>query len=336
MKKLKFPVKYSQKDPRWGSELLGYNTNTSYNLYNYGCLITCLAMISSYYGQEETPATINNKLKNINGFVSGGLYVWGSFPKISNSEEVKTNTPLPLTDAQIAHIKDNIDNGYPVMVQLDYNPKTVELDMHYVIINGYDGDEFFIVDPIDGTEQSLNRYLGWFRPDIRKTIEQFVVYIGEVIEGQTLEELLKTEVPKKNFEGNIRTVEFYFREWEVEKRQNLILSKDFEETVEGYQNDIKTLENRNGELEGTYLKYKQDTDIVMQDLQEKRIKAEESLSTCETNYEKLNEKYTTARARISTLNSEVKALKEKQLIISDYPISELLKEIVRKLFKINR
>jgi hypothetical protein len=240
-------------------------------------------MISSYYGQDETPSTINNKLKSVNGFVSGGLYVWGSFPKITDIEEAKTNTPLPLTDAQIANIKDNIDKGFPVMVQLDFNPKTVGFDMHYVIINGYDGDEFFIIDPIDGTEQSINRYLGWYKPSVRNTIEQYIVYMGEVVfDGVTLEELLKTDVPKKNFEGNIRNVEFYFREWEIEKTQNQNLSNEFNKKMEEYQEEVESLLERNRELQDTYLKYKTDSDEVMQQLQEDKIKAEETLSTCET------------------------------------------------------
>ena len=62
-------------DSRWGNVFLGFNTQLPYNIYNFGCLITCIAMVCKYYGKEENPLSINDKLKKVNGFVSGGNYV---------------------------------------------------------------------------------------------------------------------------------------------------------------------------------------------------------------------------------------------------------------------
>jgi len=141
-------------------------------------------MVGKYYGFDDTPATVNKDLKDATGFVGGGLYVWGKYPTLRKGiKETMFSTPDPLTDAQYAVIKQALGNGYPVMLQIDYNPKTVPTDTHYVLVIGYDeGDEnnLTIADPLGGTIHSLKDYLGWYRPSMRKTIEQVVVYEGKV------------------------------------------------------------------------------------------------------------------------------------------------------------
>lgn len=182
---IKLPFVFSQQDSRWANSLLGFNTNSVYNFYNYACLITCLAMLSKYYGKDENPQTINDKLKTVNGFVAGGGdYIYGGIIKLfGDIKERVTITPNALTDAQIGEIKTALDAGYPVMVQLDYNPRTVDLDSHFVLLVDYDpADEnnFTIADPIGGKLQSIKAYLGWFRPSVRKTIEKYIIYTGQV------------------------------------------------------------------------------------------------------------------------------------------------------------
>jgi hypothetical protein len=184
MRKLNLNTLFSQRDGRWGNILLGFNTNPSYNIANYGCLVTCLAMISNYYGKGDNPLTINEKIKQVNGFVSGGNYVWGSLTKFyGDIQEKLTNTPQKLTDAQINEIKQAIDAGYPVMFQIDFNPETAPTDMHYVLCVGYDeSDEnnFQIADPWTGQIHSLKDYLRGTRPSARITIEQYIIYQGPV------------------------------------------------------------------------------------------------------------------------------------------------------------
>ena len=184
MRKLSLPNIYSQRDGRWGNILLGFNTNPQYNIANYGCLITCLSMVVNYYGKNDTPQTINEKLKQVNGFVSGGLYVWGAITKYyGDIKEKLVNTPQKLTDSQINEIKQAIDNGYPVIFQIDFIPETSPTDMHYVLCIGYDdADEnnFQIADPWIGQIRSLKDYLRGTRPSARISIEQYIIYQGKV------------------------------------------------------------------------------------------------------------------------------------------------------------
>ena len=184
--RINLPSVYSQQDSRWGRTLLGFNKQTQFNIYNYGCLITCLAMLCKYYNKDETPVSINEKLINLGGgkgfATGGGDYIWGAIHKIfTDINEVKTETPDPLSDDQINQIKSSLDQGNPVMIQIDVNPKTVENDTHYALIVDYDSNDennFTIADPIGGRVHSLKDYLGWFRPSARKTIYKFVLFTG--------------------------------------------------------------------------------------------------------------------------------------------------------------
>lgn len=163
----------SQKDKRWASKLLGFNTEPQYNIGNYGCLITSQAMFL-----ETTPDLVNDKLKAVNGFVNGGFYVYGSlqkaYPQVL-SEKV-TQTPNPLTDTQLKEIKVALDSGKFVMVGIDAIPNTQAYDQHFVLLASYSSDNFEIHDPWTGTERPLSDYFGTYAKTIRTLVYQYMIY----------------------------------------------------------------------------------------------------------------------------------------------------------------
>lgn len=254
MTTLTLPVLYSQQDGRWANVLLGFNTSQPYNFYNYACLITCLAMIARYYGKDDSPVTINDKLKALQpaGFVSGGNYVWGSFQRqYGDIKENRTTTPDALTDEQMGEIRTAIDAGYPVMVQLDYNPKTVEYDMHFVLLVGYninDENDFTIADPIGGRVHSLKDYLGWFRPSARNTIEQYIIFKGKVPTANSQCLLPNTDEWRKTYEGLVhgsgewdKTVHEYINESADPKATQFI---DIQRVISGIKSRSTDLEHQ--------------------------------------------------------------------------------------------
>ncbi len=189
--RVELPIKYSQLDSRWGDIILGFNPGLPWNIYNYGCLLACLAMVARYFGKDVNPLTLNDLFKSMGAgkafkagsgeYVSGGLHLL-----YRDVAEKQTLTPDLLTDAQIGEIKDALDHGFPVVIQLDYNPKTVQNDMHFVTIVDYnpnDENDFTIADPLTGGTRSLKDYLGWFKPNARNTIEQYIIFSGKVPEN---------------------------------------------------------------------------------------------------------------------------------------------------------
>lgn len=62
---------YNQTDPRWSMEKLGKSQST---VGRYGCLITAIMTLNSWYGGTETPGWAARNLS----FTSGGLLFWKS------------------------------------------------------------------------------------------------------------------------------------------------------------------------------------------------------------------------------------------------------------------
>lgn len=202
----------SQRNSAWAKIPLGFNTDPQYTIGGYGCLITCLAMSCNYYGEEETPATLNEKLKKAKMFTNGGFYSWGGITAVHPEiKEKVTLTPAKLTDAQIKEIQKAIDSGYPVMVQIDFQPEDADPDMHYVLLIGYDKENFTMADPWTGTIAPLAVYLRNTKPTARDSIEQYYILSGN-IPAQT-----PSEVDKLKEELKEMTTDRDYQKGEKEK-----------------------------------------------------------------------------------------------------------------------
>jgi hypothetical protein len=204
-------------------------------------------MLSQYFGKGETPATINEKLKGVNGFVTGGNYIWGSITKIHKDiTETVIETPLPLTDGQINKIKQEIDEGYPVMCQIDYNPQTVKSDQHFVLIVGYnpaEENDFTIADPLGGAEVSLKKYLGWLKPSARKSIDKFICYRGPKPKiTADMIPILKEHF--KVFVHNDQQWHKLIAYLELGTDPNTTQFEDVQRVIAGYKSNKTDLENR--------------------------------------------------------------------------------------------
>src|SRR3990167_4789113 len=103
--RVNLPILYSQWDDRWNQDLLGFNTDPKFNMYNYGCYVTAWAMVCRYYGKDINPGQLNQSLKNLGigrGFDRSGSYVPGGVNKIyGDVKEVRIATPSAATDTQL-------------------------------------------------------------------------------------------------------------------------------------------------------------------------------------------------------------------------------------------
>lgn len=171
-------------NPVWSKRLLGNNTDPKYNFENFACLLCCLASIANYYKRNVDPVALNEELKRIGGYPPGsGEYINGKlqelFPEI---KERGVPTPAELTDAQMQEIKSSLDAGHPVVIGVDYNPKTIAFDSHFVILVDYDPNDennFTIADPLGGRIHSLKDYLSTTVPTARKSIWKYFIFQGE-------------------------------------------------------------------------------------------------------------------------------------------------------------
>ncbi len=167
MKKLELNNLYSQRDNSWSSELLGYNTSQPYTIGNYGCLITSYGMYI-----DKNPHDVNELLKDNDGFTNGRLFIWSKCTVLGLSQiYISPKYSGPVTDHGINKIKEHIDNGRPLICEVDFNPSTVSEEMHFLLVIGHDGDKIFAADPWSGEIINLDVYGG-----AKRAIIQFRAY----------------------------------------------------------------------------------------------------------------------------------------------------------------
>ncbi len=138
-------VYYSQNDPKWKSDRLGFGTQESETIGYVGCALTSVAMTLSGHGFVITPKDLNQKLKDINGFAGSGIR-WSSvpqlFPQVRLNSIIKCNdTPAPLAQIDAA-----LAAGQPAVICVDSTPAEGLLT-HYVVLIARKGDDYLMLDP---------------------------------------------------------------------------------------------------------------------------------------------------------------------------------------------
>ena len=91
---------YSQQDPKWSAKLLGFDY--AITIGAAGCLLTSMAMVCSVYGFTETPDSLNDKMKAVQGF-QGPLILPSSIPQalpgmVYANYIQSMNQPAPLAE----------------------------------------------------------------------------------------------------------------------------------------------------------------------------------------------------------------------------------------------
>ena len=97
---------FYQNDSKWRDVFLGYQTDET--IGSWGCLLTSITMILNKAGYEETPLTVNEKMKSADGF-QGALiipavlpYIWPNVVFLGFESSVNTPAPLGRIDAHLA------------------------------------------------------------------------------------------------------------------------------------------------------------------------------------------------------------------------------------------
>ena len=137
-------VYYSQQDPKWKNDILGFG-DPGDTIGYVGCALTSVAMLLSGHGYIETPKTLNQKLKNVDGFVSAGIR-WGEVSKIYPQVSMKSFISCASTDAPLGQIDASIAAGQPVIVMVDSTP-AAGLSTHWVLLYAKEGQDYLMLDP---------------------------------------------------------------------------------------------------------------------------------------------------------------------------------------------
>ena len=137
-------VYLSQQDPKWKQDVLGFGDPEDTIGY-LGCALTSVAMLLSGHGYTETPKTLNQKLRNVQGFVSAAIR-WGSVSQVYPNITVKSNISCTTTPAPLELIDASIAAGQPAIVQVDSSPAE-GIQTHWVVLYAKKGDDYLMLDP---------------------------------------------------------------------------------------------------------------------------------------------------------------------------------------------
>lgn len=141
---------YSQRDERWAQQMIGGSSET---IYDVGCLISDIAMISTFYGDRKTPSDI---AANSSYFFSTTAYMNYPWPSVAG----KSYSSLSNASA----MDSELSAGRPVIAHL-----TLGGDGHFIVIKKKDGDDYLIHDPWYGYDKKFKDFYSLGSIDFRRT-----------------------------------------------------------------------------------------------------------------------------------------------------------------------
>jgi uncharacterized protein YgiM (DUF1202 family) len=131
-----------QNDDAWAKTPLG---NSSETIGGWGCLLTSVTMMLNGIGYNETPVTVNEKMKAAGGF-QGAFFIPSVLPYVWPNCAYSDMQPCESFPAPIAQIDDAVAAGKAVILQVDWN-KQQGIQTHFVLVKERKGDDYSIYDP---------------------------------------------------------------------------------------------------------------------------------------------------------------------------------------------
>lgn len=149
-----------QNDDRWKDKFLGFANDST--IGQFGCLLTSLSMVSNALGADETPETLNEKMKAAKAFQGPWIrafMIGSALPNVKYVKNVECYGDVP---APISEIDSWLATGKPVIVEVDYSPDP-DIQNHWIVIYAKQGDDYLIRDPWKGakSDQTLNQKYGF-------------------------------------------------------------------------------------------------------------------------------------------------------------------------------
>lgn len=152
---------YSQRDPKWGSKLVG--DSRAAQMWQHGSLVTSMANLVTAIGYERTPDEMNDLLRRHGWFEDDELKNHRApadlFPKaitLTKEWHWKKEEEPPLH-----HMADAGDPNIFYLITIDHGPGLGQTD-YTALVSSFNaslrGMDLTIVDPVDGQLRALSTY----------------------------------------------------------------------------------------------------------------------------------------------------------------------------------
>lgn len=132
-----------QNDSRWKDVKLGFHQKET--IGTWGCLLTSMTMVANGFGFNETPKSLNAKMKAAGGF-QGALVIPAALPNVCPGLIFKGYQPCENNPAPLGQIDAALAAGMPVIVQVDWSPKA-GVQTHWVLLYGKENGRYLMRDP---------------------------------------------------------------------------------------------------------------------------------------------------------------------------------------------
>ena len=144
---------FNQLDSRWIDARLGFSDTST--IGDYGCGLTSLAMVYTYYGQRLTPSDLNGRLTQTGAFVDD-LMNWRNAAAAFGGGIQLATSPYPVGRQYVSwsQIDSQLAGGNPVIV---YVARPGQIN-HYVVLLEKRGSGYIMHDPVEGPFQDFGRY----------------------------------------------------------------------------------------------------------------------------------------------------------------------------------
>lgn len=131
-----------QNDEKWKNTKLG---NSKETIGGWGCLLTSATMMLNGIGYDETPESVNEKMRKAGGF-QGALFIPSVMTRIWPNCAYRDMQPCENSPAPIAQIDAAVAAGKPVILQVDWN-KQAGIQTHFVLVKERKGNDYVLYDP---------------------------------------------------------------------------------------------------------------------------------------------------------------------------------------------
>ncbi len=135
-------VQQSQRNPLWGSQILGACIDNT--ISSAGCAISALSMMINSYGTEIDPLQLNTQLKNKDnlGYLEGCDVRWNIIPNIATDLTLKS---AYFNEKSFERLDYELSNGNAVIA--GYNSVSFTQIPHWVVVTKKIENDYIIRDP---------------------------------------------------------------------------------------------------------------------------------------------------------------------------------------------
>lgn len=308
-----------QRDERWKDKKLGTSGVT---IGDAGCVLCSVTIVCRFYGKDIWPDWLNEQMIKVGGYYDQNLWQWHKLTEIFPDIKVHKLIDCYTTPAPLKEIDKRLEEGHPVIVCVDFDPKP-GVQTHYVVIFGKDERGYYIADPwYNDVALFQDRY-----GDPAKAIYAIRMYDGPLTPpaNPEVEELRKRveELTKQvgTLEGRVAELT---RMLEEEKRKN----GENQEQLKNLQNLLKiSQENAEALLTDNKEKTKK-----LESCQKELESANRKIGKLEEEMEKISKENADNWRRYKESREEIRVLK-KQKDIAELSVWELILATFKVLFK---